>query len=89
MSVFKAFMLYGRTKLAHGLLSGKYSVPVTEVCLLQQSGFFPLTASASVYWLAYIFYIVQEKDQTNAITPTTNSVSFLDTHPYSLLYTEF
>ncbi|KAK9938281.1 hypothetical protein M0R45_015031 [Rubus argutus] len=32
------------TKLAHGLLSGKYSVPVTE-----------------------------EKDQTNAITPTTNS----------------
>ncbi|KAM5585851.1 ubiquitin carboxyl-terminal hydrolase 14 [Rosa sericea] len=32
------------TKLAHGLLSGKYSVPVSE-----------------------------EKDQTNAITPTTNS----------------
>lgn len=34
VSVLKAFMLYGRTKLAHGLLSGKYSVPVSEVCLL-------------------------------------------------------
>lgn len=48
LNLLMADLYFGRTKLAHGLLSGKYSGPVLEVCVKAICSF--------LFLLFFIFY---------------------------------